>query len=88
MTGKNILSIVAAVVVGATAGSWMTARLAVSPSSSAYLMPSVVSAEGGDAGSQVSFANGFAPVARKVLPAVVSIASSKIVHSTSGDWPF
>jgi serine protease Do len=42
----------------------------------------------GDAGSQVSFANGFAPVARKVLPAVVSIASSKIVRSTPGDWPF
>lgn len=38
---------------------------------------------------EISFANGFAPVARRVLPAVVNISSSKTVHlSDQADSPF
>ena len=41
--------------------------------------PSSVMAQPAETAGQVSFAQGFAPVAKKVLPAVVSIASSKTV---------
>jgi len=37
-------------------------------------------AQTGDTGGQVSFTSGFAPVAKKVLPAVVNIASSKTIR--------
>ena len=39
-------------------------------------------------GNQVSFENGFAPVVKKDLPAVVNIASSKIVHPNTTLIPF
>lgn len=42
--------------------------------------PLPAAAQSADSGSQVSFTNGFAPVAKKVLPAVVNIASSKTVR--------
>jgi len=41
---------------------------------------SIGRAQTGDTGGQVSFTSGFAPVAKKVLPAVVNIASSKTIR--------
>ncbi|MBZ5635877.1 MAG: trypsin-like peptidase domain-containing protein [Acidobacteriia bacterium] len=65
----------AVLIVGVLGGSWVTTRVF------AY---AEVSTDG-----QVSFANGFASVAKKALPAVVNIASSKIIRlPDQGQSPF
>src|SRR5436190_375011 len=77
-----ILAIIIAVAVGGLTGSWATAKAGWSPFGKAELvlvwMSSTVSAP---VGKEFSFANWFEPVARQVFPAVVNIASSKIVRS-------
>jgi len=65
----------ALLIVGAMAGSWVTIW-----TSNPARIPFVAFAQTGDTRGQVSFTNGFAPVAKKVLPAVVNIASSKTVR--------
>ena len=45
-------------------------------------------AESSETRSQVSFNDGFAPVARKALPAVVNIASSKTIRFPGAQSPF
>jgi len=70
-----------ALIIGAIAGVWISSRM--NPSVRGPVAPVAfrVSADsGGDIAGQVSFLNGFAPVAKRTLPAVVNIASSKIVH--------
>jgi serine protease Do len=75
-------SLVAALGLGGLAGSWATARTGRSPFGRVDPVAMYVSTADGEAiGRQVSFLNGFVPVAKKVLPAVVNIASSKIVRS-------
>ncbi len=76
MKAKTITSLAATLIVGALAGSWITAKL-----EHPQFLHSVSADSGADIGSQVSFLNGFAPVAKRVLPAVVNIASSKVVRS-------
>jgi Do/DeqQ family serine protease len=79
----------AALFMGALTGSWATVRAGWAPFVQPELVPlwmsSNASAAGADAGTDVSrdvsFANGFAPVVRKVLPAVVNITAAKIVRS-------
>ena len=67
---------------GGLAGSWATARTGRSPFGKVDPVAMFVSSADSEAiGRQVSFTNGFVPVAKKVLPAVVNIASSKIVRS-------
>ncbi len=68
-------------VLGVLAGSWTTARAGHLPFTSRPVLLRVSNAGGPAEDRQVSFADGFAPVARKVLPAVVNIASSKLVRS-------
>jgi S1-C subfamily serine protease len=63
---RKLLAVIATLVVSVLVGSAVTARMG--------------RAQTGDTGGQVSFTNGFAPVAKKVLPAVVNIASSKIIR--------
>ena len=68
--------------VGGLAGSWAAARTGRSLFGKVEPVPVFVSSAGGGAlSAQVSFLNGFAPVAKRALPAVVNIASSKIVRS-------
>ncbi len=75
-------ALVAAVGVGGLAGSWATARTGRSPFGKVGSVAMLVASENGDTvGKQVSFLNGFAPVAKRVLPAVVNIASTKIIRS-------
>lgn len=77
-----IVLLVLAACGGAVAGSWLTAKTGRGPFGAAGSVPMYVSAAGGEAiANQVSFVNGFVPVAKKVIPAVVNIASSKIIRS-------
>jgi serine protease Do len=75
-------SLIVTLGIGGLAGSWATARTGRSPFGRVDPVAMYVSSADGEAiGRQVSFLNGFAPVAKKVLPAVVNIASSKIIRS-------
>ena len=72
---RKTFTLLAALIVGVLAGSWITTR--------------VFAFTEGNADSQVSFTNGFASVAKKALPAVVNIASSKIIRfPDQGQSPF
>ena len=83
MKGKLAIgSLIAAIGIGGLAGSWATAKTGRSPFGKVDAVAMYVSSDEGAAiGKQVSFLNGFVPVAKKVLPAVVNIASSKTVRS-------
>ena len=73
--------VIAALFVGGLAGSWATAKTGRSPFAPAEVPMWISTAAGADIGNQVSFVNGFVPVVKRVLPAVVNIASSKIIRS-------
>lgn len=82
MRSKTVLTIVLVFVIGGLVGSWATAKTRKAPLNSKGPVSFLVSNAPGQAiGSQVSFTNGFAPVAKAVLPAVVNIASTKTVHN-------
>ncbi|MGD1091070.1 MAG: trypsin-like peptidase domain-containing protein [Bryobacteraceae bacterium] len=84
-------ALLSALVIGALAGAWIATRANRAPLGILTPAASFVSADsGGDVAGQVSFLNGFTPVAKRVLPAVVNIASSKIIRSSDqgGSSPF
>jgi serine protease Do len=84
MSGKLAIgSVIVALGLGGLAGSWATARTGRSPFGRVVdpVAMFVSTADGEAIGKQVSFLNGFVPVAKKALPAVVNIASSKLVRS-------
>ena len=82
MKRTMILSTLAILAVGAILGSLATVETGRSPFGRVYAETMFVSGAGGAAlGKQVSFLNGFTPVVKKALPAVVNIASSKMVRS-------
>jgi serine protease Do len=61
---------------------WATGKAGWSPFGKTEVVPMwVSSAASADVGKDVSFVNGFVPVVKQVLPAVVNIASSKIIRS-------
>jgi len=77
MNARTITLTVAAALAGSIAGIWLT-------TSHSRFSPGLLVSADSDAAmaGQVSFLNGFAPVAKRVLPAVVNIASSKIVRQS------
>jgi serine protease Do len=74
---KSIVAVVVAALVGAVAGSYTTART-MPAAPTIQLAPKVPGLPASE--SQVSFDEGFAPVAGRVLAAVVNISSSRVVH--------
>jgi serine protease Do len=76
-----LTAVLLAAVVGAMAGSLATAR-------GGHIVPVLMAAKAATqgAGDQVSFADGFAPVVKKAVPAVVNVSTSKIVK-TKGNVP-
>src|SRR4051812_29209579 len=84
LLSRWIVAIIAAIAVGWFTGSWTTAKARWSPFGKSELVPVWMStAAATQVAKDVSFANGFEPVAQQVLPAVVNIASSKTVRSTT-----
>jgi serine protease Do len=69
-----VVALAVALGIGATAGALASQSSKRVP---VFMAPSVASA----AGTQVSFEAGFAPVAARVLPAVVNISSSRVVKA-------
>jgi len=81
MNGRRAMGAFAiALAIGVVVGSWATAKTGDSVVGKVNSVAMHVSNEGESIGRQVSFLNGFVPVAKRVLPAVVNIASTKIVH--------
>ena len=86
---STILVAIALFVVGALVGSLTTARAGHLPFASTPVVLRAASTADAMVSRQVSFQNGFAPVAKRAVPAVVNIASSKIVRTANqGSSPF
>ena len=78
---KGITWLIAAVIVAAAAGSWATAE-GVSPFARLHTLPVMAATVTGHRiAGPVSFENGFDAAVNKALPAVVNIASTKVVRS-------
>jgi serine protease Do len=78
-----IVGLIAIFVAGTFAGSWTTAKNGRAPFGSTPVLFRVSDAAGTAVSDQVSFANGFSAVAQQALPAVVNIASEKVVRTPS-----
>lgn len=70
------IAVIGAICIGVVAGSWATSRTGRIP----ILMATPASA----AASKISFEEGFAPVVRRALPAVVNVSSSKVIRTPEG----
>ncbi len=70
-----------ALIIGAVLGSAVTAKTGKSVFSTGGAVPIWVSTSGPVSTGSVSFDTGFYPVVQKVVPAVVNIASSKIIRT-------
>jgi serine protease Do len=82
--GRWIFALVAVAIAGGMAGSLTTAKTGRSPFGAARTVPIFMAMNTGSPSGQVSFEDGFVPVVKRTLPAVVSVSSSKIVRSTEG----
>ncbi|HTP30862.1 MAG TPA: DegQ family serine endoprotease [Candidatus Acidoferrales bacterium] len=87
MRARILIEIVIALGIGVVVGSWATARMGHPPfvMATSALPAAPASAP---AGNQVSFGSGFAPAVKRDLPAVVNIASSRIVRPNPNLTPF
>lgn len=73
MNGRRAMGAFAiALAIGVVVGSWATAKTGDSVIGKVNSVAMHVSNEGESIGRQVSFLNGFVPVAKRVLPAVQS----------------
>ena len=74
------LVLVTAVGAGTMAGSWATAK-------TGKTIPILMTTQASAASAKVTFEDGFAPVSKRVVPAVVNVSSSKIIRTPGGDIP-
>jgi serine protease Do len=76
-----VAGLIIALIVGAVVGSAVTERTGRSPFRTGGAIPIWISSSSPVSAKAVSFETGFYPVVQKVVPAVVNIASSKIVRT-------
>jgi serine protease Do len=76
-----IAGLTVALIIGAVVGSAVTERTGRSPFRAGGAVPIWISSSGPVPAGAVSFEAGFYPIVQKVVPAVVNIASSKIVRT-------
>jgi serine protease Do len=72
-----VIMLMIAVGVGTLAGSWAAIR-------TGKRIPIFMAAQVASGASRVSFEDGFAPVAKAAIPAVVNVSSSKVIRSPTG----
>jgi len=72
------LAVIVALGAGTMAGSWATAK-------SGKTIPILMAEQVSAASSKVSFEDGFAPVVKRTVPAVVNVSSSKVIRTPGGD---
>ena len=87
-----IIMICASLLLGAAAGSFVTAEAVGNRTGRTGTTPIVVStstpAPNPVPNGELSFATGFAPIVSKVVPAVVNIASTKVIRNPQSASPF
>jgi serine protease Do len=76
-----VVALLVAVGAGGIAGSLATAK-------TGKTIPIFMAAQVSAASSRVSFEDGFAPVVKGVVPAVVNVSSSRVVRTPGGSLPF
>jgi len=85
---KAVIAITAALVIGAAAGTVLTAKSHLLYGAvSAVPRVAIATAPPVQSGS-MSFATGFAPIISKVVPAVVNVSSTKVINNTQGNSSF
>ena len=85
---RSIIIAIIALAVGIAAGSLVTAKSGGAPYGKGPAAPVFVAASAPAPEGQISFASGFAAVVDRVVPAVVNIASTKIVRTPQMSSPF
>lgn len=75
-----VIALVIAVGAGTLLGSWATAK-------TGKTIPILLAAPLSNAVSKVSFEDGFAPVVKRAVPAVVNVSSSKVIRTKGGSIP-
>ncbi len=73
-----VIALVVAVGAGTMAGSWATAK-------TGKTIPILMATQVSAAASQVNFQDGFAPIAKRAVPAVVNVSSSKVIRTPGGN---
>ncbi|HXG65956.1 MAG TPA: Do family serine endopeptidase, partial [Blastocatellia bacterium] len=71
--------LIALLVLGALAGSFITYKTGRSPLGPEHAVPLYIASGNGNTAGQIPFVT-FAPVVKSALPAVVNVSSSKVVH--------
>ena len=72
------IALVIAAGAGTMAGSWATAK-------TGKTIPILMATQVSAAASQVNFQDGFAPIAKRAVPAVVNVSSSKVIRTPGGN---
>ena len=85
---RAIIIVFASLLLGAVAGSIVTAETHGAGTGTTGTLPIVVSSSTPVPNGEISFASGFAPIVSKVVPAVVNIASTKVVRNPQTASPF
>ena len=75
-----VITVLIAVGAGSLLGSWATAR-------TGKTIPILMAAQASNAASKVSFEDGFAPVVKRAVPAVVNVSSSRVIRTSGGNIP-
>ena len=71
------IALIFAASAGTIAGSWATAK-------TGKTIPILLAAQASATASQVNFEDGFAPIAKRAVPAVVNVSSSKVIRTSGG----
>jgi serine protease Do len=85
---RAIFVIFASLLIGAAAGATVNAKTQLLGTRAAETAPMMVASPAPVPNGGISFASGFAPVISKVLPAVVNIASTKVIKNPQANSPF
>ncbi len=79
-TFTAVFALLLAAGAGVVLGSWTTSKLGKG-------VPALMTTQVSDGTSKASFAEGFAPVADRAIPAVVNVSSSKVIRTPGGNAP-
>ena len=85
---KVVIIIFFSLLIGVSAGSVATVKADGASKGIPGTAPAIVSAAPPVSAGTLSFVNGFAPIIPKVVPAVVNIASTKVVRTPEGGSQF
>jgi serine protease Do len=78
----------ASLLIGAAAGVTVNAKTQLLSTDSGNVAPVLVASSTPITNGDISFGNGFAPIISKVVPAIVNVASTKVIKNPQANSPF